>query len=116
MSEVQDTEERVQVCECLHGGVEDDDGNLVAPCPGGHGPDGCEVEATIWLYLIADEPNPAEMAHLCRACADSWIDDGDWVETESQELIDQAMTFYGRNASGDMDLDNNPRSVSGRES
>jgi hypothetical protein len=80
-----------QVCECLHGDLEDDGGNLIM-CPGGHDSDGCVAEATVLLSLDWNPPQLADLAHLCRDCADAWMEDDSWIETEETGIISDPVT------------------------
>ncbi|MPZ51031.1 MAG: hypothetical protein GEU75_17305 [Dehalococcoidia bacterium] len=67
------------VCQCAWGNVEDDDGNLVDPCPAGH-VDPCTNRAEVRVRLRTGHNNRGEVAYLCRTCADKWTSEEDWTE------------------------------------
>ncbi|MPZ49031.1 MAG: hypothetical protein GEU75_06950 [Dehalococcoidia bacterium] len=64
------------VCQCAWGSMEDDEGNLVDPCPTGH-VEPCTNPA---VRLKIGHGNRGEVAYLCRTCAEKWISDGEWTE------------------------------------
>ena len=71
------------ICQCAHGDVLDDEGKPVSPCPGGHSPDPCSRDADRRLVSTTGPGRPEGQVHLCGACAEAWLAEGEWVEPGS---------------------------------
>ena len=74
-----------RTCQCAHGGVLDDDGKPLSPCPGGHSPEPCRAEAELRLVPAGGLGKPEDEAYLCEPCAGEWLADGEWEEADSWE-------------------------------
>ena len=72
-------------CQCAHGGVLDDEGNSLAPCAAGHSPEPCSAETQQRLVSATGLGRPGGEVHLCGACAEAWLAEGEWVERGTWE-------------------------------